>query len=216
MTLALPGIDALPPPSLRQTALGQWDTPPDIARAIVAEVDVGDAYVLEPSAGLGNVVEAALEAGAAFVTAVEIDPARVVHLRRRFPSRVEVIECDFLLLAPTLPHYDAIVGNPPYDKGADSAHLAAIADCIERWATETANPPSPASLLLRTVALHSAERWDGEGTEHRGVWSRLGVTRLRPLVQRVAFGEEAGKIDVSIFRLDRHSRGSIEHLRRTP
>lgn len=199
MTLALPGIDRLPPERLRQRALGQWDTPPWLAAAIVR--DLGDRngridgfHVLEPSAGLGNIVEAALSAGAGGVTAVELDPLRVAHLRARFAGRpVTVILGDFLDVATSLQPVDLIAGNPPYDDGADSDHLAAIADLILR--SESRVDPV-ASLLLRTVAMHGRDRF-------ARVWSKVCIEHIAPVVERVAFGEEAGLIDVSIFSIRR-------------
>lgn len=205
MTLALPGIDALPPAHLRQAALGQWDTPPWLAERVAEELslyDPRDSRVLEPSAGLGNVVEALLARGVREVVAVEVDPLRVAHLRSRFAGRpVVVVERDFLDVAHewSSDDFDGIAGNPPYDQGADTEHLAAIAGIMCRGPLDV-----PASLLLRTVALHGQER--GER-----VWSRVSA-RVMPSVERVAFGDEAGMIDVSVFALKRGA--SKLHIRR--
>ena len=202
MTLALPGIDTLPPVAMRQAALGQWDTPPWLAARVAEELslwDVETAHVLEPSAGLGNVVAALLDRGVPRVTAIELDPLRVAHLRSRFDHRVTVIEADFLDAAPLLGDFDGIAGNPPYDSGADTAHLAAIADIICRSELGTM-----ASLLLRTVALHGKERWER-------VWSRVSA-RPMPVVERVAFGEETGMIDVSVVAVRQGASGL--HIRR--
>ena len=201
MTLTLPGVDCLPPEALRQRALGQFDTPPWLAAKVAEELELWDAptaHVLEPSAGLGNIVAAILARGVAHVTAVEIDPLRVAHLFERFEGQpVTVVHADFLDYAGLCGPFSGIAGNPPYDDGADTAHLAAIAEllCLNH---------SHASLLLRTVALHGIER--GER-----VWSRVQA-RVMPVVERVAFGETTGMIDVSVFAV-RPGRSKL-HIRR--
>lgn len=200
----LPGVDTLPPEALRQTALSQWDTPPWLAEIVAGELPLWDekaAHVLEPSAGLGNVVAALLARGVGMVTAVEIDPVRVAHLQARFAGcPVHVVCADFLDYA-TRPDFDfdGIAGNPPYSDGDDTDHLAAIVDVMLRCDTGTA-----ASLLLRTVALHGKER--GER-----VWSRA-TARVMPVVERVAFGDETGMIDVSVMAIRRGA--SRLHIRR--
>lgn len=183
--LTLPGVDTLPPAHLRQAALGQWDTPPDRAAQLVDLVAVEGATVLEPSAGRGNIVAALLDAGAERVVAVEVDPARVAHLRRRFSrSRVEVIESDFLAFRPEQ-EFTIAVGNPPYDRGNDTRHVAHLLTMVDE-----------AALLLRTVFLHGKER-------RELIWSRCRLRSLEPCAERVAFGDEAGMIDVSLFHIER-------------
>lgn len=199
--LTLPGFEIgalLPQDAIdRQVALGQWFTPPWLALEVVDTVDVRGLVALEPSAGDGAIVAAALERGADAVIAVEIDPAMCDRMRTRFAlevatGRVEIYCADFLTLE-ALPRFDVAVGNMPYDNGTDSVHLARLADLMVGTERE-------ASFLLRTVALHSGERFES-------VWSRLAVRRLRACADRIAFPPagaepvEAGKIDVSIFHL---------------
>lgn len=219
--VGLPGVDLAqraPEESKRQAALGQWFTPPPLAAEIAIDADVRGRRVLEPSAGDGAIVHACLEAGAECVIAVELDPAMVAKLRARFEGRpVVVIEGDFLALGfdeggpLDLANVDAIAGNPPYDDGVDGDHLARIADMLEAFRVRAerddwrfpdgARATLGGALLLRTVALHSGDRFDR-------VWDRLACTRLRPCADRVSFppagnvaAAEPGKIDVSIFRV---------------
>ena len=58
---------------------------------------------------------AALNAGAARVDCIEVDPARVATLSGRFgrDSRVSVKRANFLELVPD-PVYDAVLMNPPF------------------------------------------------------------------------------------------------------
>lgn len=225
--LSLPGLDvaprgrSAPDERVRQKELGQFFTPAWLAAEVARASPVGGRVVLEPSAGDGAIVEACLRAGARKVIAVELDPRMVAKLVARFVGQaVEVLEGDFL--AVPLERFDAveaIAGNPPYDKGTDSDHLARIADVImraeERYLADGDNAdPVEASLLLRTVALHSGDRF-------ARVWSRLDVRELLPCADRIPFvidGDEgeAGKIDVSIFRLGARvagERGLCRHIR---
>lgn len=188
----------LPAPSVRAAALGQWFTPPWLAHEVVAALPTVDGLrVLEPSAGDGNIVAALLDAGARSVLAVEVDPRMCEKLRQRFRGeRVDVVCADFLTLPISPESIDAIAGNPPYDKGMDTDHLERIGQ-LTRFGVQV-------SLLLRTVVLHSDERY-------RRVWSRLSVVEILPCVDRIPFlaagGEpaEAGKIDVSVFRLEQRT-----------
>lgn len=215
MTPTLPGIDmgAKPPPEAeRQVALGQWFTPPWLAAEVAGMLGTERSRgrtVVEPSAGDGAIVRALLDGGAWRVIAVEIDPAMCVKLRERFSKeaadgRVQVIEGDFLTVE--IPPFDYIAGNPPYDDGMDTDHLARIADLLE------ARPKAQASLLLRTVALHSGGRYER-------VWRRVDVNEMACLPDRVPFlaagGEagDAGKIDVSIFRLQSNNAAAPRRVR---
>lgn len=214
--LTLPGFElgALLPQDehARQAELGQWFTPPELAREVVSCVPVAGRVVLEPSAGEGAIVHAALEAGADAVIAVEIDPVMCDRMRARFAAeieagRVEVMCGDFLTLEG-LPAFETVVGNVPYDDGADGDHLARLADLVAGTHREI-------GMLLRTVVMHSGDRYDR-------VWTRLAILSLGPCVDRIAFPPagnapvEAGKIDVSVFRMcDRASLppGFVEPVR---
>lgn len=193
-------------------ALGQWFTPPWLATEIANLINVRDRSVLEPSAGDGAIVEALIAAGARDVMAVELDPAMCTKLRDRFAGRpVRVIEGDFLTVEIDPASFDCIVGNPPYDKGADSLHLARIADLIEAHERVVSFDVCEAALLLRTVVLHGGKRYER-------VWSRLAVRSLRACADRIPFlaagGEpaEAGKIDVSVFRVGARVPGEREPI----
>lgn len=137
-------------------SLSQWETRPDTARRFVewARIGRGD-HVLEPSAGLGNIVAALLDVGAT-VTAIEVDPLRVDFLRQRFEGQaIEVIEGSFLDVGPKLDPaaFSAAVMNPPYEKGQDLAHTTTALDVCRR-----------VFLLARLALLESQKRrthlWD--------------------------------------------------------
>ena len=109
--------------------LGFFETPPDLATQLVemAEIQPG-MLVLEPSAGLGAIAEAAARiVGRDMVWTVEIDPERAEVLRTKgFP----VWEGDFLAWPGGA--YDRVVMNPPFPRQTDIDHVFfAWEDCLE-------------------------------------------------------------------------------------
>ncbi len=86
----------------------------DIARRVVETGEIGtEDIVLEPGAGYGTLTQLiALEARK--VLAVEKDHRLAANLRKLFreQDRVSVLEGDVLKL--DLPHFDRIIGTPPY------------------------------------------------------------------------------------------------------
>lgn len=102
---------------------GQFDTPPDLAHDIVrrAAIEPGMS-VLEPSAGIGNLVEEIVRI-TSNVSCFEIDEKRAHTLISRFGADgVLVIGGDFPSM-PTKPLFDRVVMNPPFAKQADIAHV---------------------------------------------------------------------------------------------
>lgn len=108
-------------------ALQAFYTPPEVAAQVVAVAGIEHYHtVLEPSAGLGALVDAVRAYGrSAAEVCVEIDPAAAAKLRERY---AQVIEGDFLALTPEdlaacgAP-FDRILMNPPFTKGQDIAHV---------------------------------------------------------------------------------------------
>lgn len=97
-------------------------TPPELAAQLCRKAHVRAWHrVLEPSAGSGNIVRAALDMGAepALCWAVELDGSVVDQL----PQGVPFIVRNFLdVLA--FPHlFDAIVMNPPFQNDQDIKHV---------------------------------------------------------------------------------------------
>lgn len=106
--------------------LGQFDTSPELAGFLIRHVGgVAGKNVFEPSAGIGNIAIAALEAGAE-VWCSEIDPKRFAVLK----SRLEPMgtswhaECrDFLEETPKPGNFDVVLMNPPFAKQVDIDHV---------------------------------------------------------------------------------------------
>lgn len=177
--------------------LAQWHTPPRLAAKMATEHAhlIRGLHVLEPAAGGGSLVRAALDVGAARVTAIEIDPAWCARLRDRFAreidgGRVVVIEGDFLALA-LLTRFDVTLSNPPFDDGLDTRFLEALRPLAHEHVT-----------LTNASALFGRERFEK-------VWSKVRVRREAKLVQRPKFGGDGsggGMNDVSVtWWGDRHS-----------
>ena len=123
---------------------GFFVTPPAVVERIMFEAEISEGEtVLEPSAGTGNLADAAREAGGV-VTCVEIRPALVEILKLKdYPTanadflewckccqyddsgKVENDKEGFPVL---LPLYDKIVMNPPFEKGQDINHIMTAFD----------------------------------------------------------------------------------------
>ncbi len=108
---------------VRPTSVDQlFPTPPELARKMIEIADLTAfpaAHVLEPSAGTGRLIDAAREAGAGPVLAVEIDPTLASRLRDR---GIDTYTIDFLELPPS-PEFDLVLMNPPFRDGADVKHI---------------------------------------------------------------------------------------------
>jgi protein-L-isoaspartate O-methyltransferase len=121
-----------------QRYVGQIDgfvpTPVALAARVVrlAEINPG-AYVLEPSAGSGRLVQAVLDAQpTATVIAVERHASLVEVLRERFAgdARVTVVHGDFMQQGYG-EAFDAVVMNPPYENGLDGIHVRFAWDLVK-------------------------------------------------------------------------------------
>ena len=103
---------------------GFFPTPgPVIADMIAAAGDMDGARVLEPSAGLGDLADAARDAGAEVVDCYEIDYTLIKIL----DHKGHFVTCsDFLDESEGATElYDVVLMNPPFEKGADAEHVQA-------------------------------------------------------------------------------------------
>ncbi|KRW94313.1 N-6 DNA methylase [Paracoccus sp. MKU1] len=142
---------------------GQFDTPEALAYEVAARADIqfGD-LVLEPSAGTGRLVAAALESGARAVHCIELDPKRAAHLRDAFDPIQPVAEGDFLEREAE-PEYNRVVMNPPFAKQADIDHVRHAFDFLAPGGRLVAI--MSASVMFRTNAKAASFRdfVDGQG-----------------------------------------------------
>jgi len=149
-------------------ALEQFYTPTEVAVDMARwAVEPGD-HVLEPSAGQGSLVFAALDAGALSVTAVEIDEANVVALRSLNDKRggVDVRMGDFMepVMPAVLKHnepFDAVLMNPPFSRNQDIAHVRAAWNLL-RPGGKLAAITSPHWTFAGEKACQDFGRWTQE------------------------------------------------------
>jgi predicted RNA methylase len=199
--VSLPGIDM--EPALDRLALSQWHTPPALALRMAkwAGGAIRLARILEPSAGGGALIKAAIECGAnpSAITAIELDPRWAKKLREI--ERLEVENRDYLVRPARDHRYDLTLMNPPYEDGLDG-----------RFLEKAMNESDRVIALIRTVALNGADR-------HARVWRRcaddgdFSVIGVAVLAQRPNFGGEHGAMaDFVVVKLARRSLRLAGHV----
>jgi predicted RNA methylase len=114
-------IDTVDVVNVQQTYQAFY-TPIVIANRMVQLADLNPSHtLLEPSAGTGNLIRAAMLAGVKVenITAVEIDESK----RDQIPSGVAVVHIDFMQVPRDGAHFDRILMNPPFNQGQDVVHI---------------------------------------------------------------------------------------------
>lgn len=213
----LPGLEAY---AARDLSLGQWDTDPILARALVRWAGVEGKSVLEPSAGIGNVAIAALEAGAASVRAVEVDPLRADLLRLRLADWIRRGQ-----RAAPRPSWcgDPRSCNPEHCDDCRPSVSVAVADFLslsppDRLLDVSVGNPPFENLGELTHATHAARhaarvcfilRLESLGsTAREAMWAGLRLSRLGVLVPRPPFGGEGnGMHEIAFVELSRRWDG---------
>jgi predicted RNA methylase len=107
------------------TAFQLFQTPSDLAARLVAllELEPG-ARVLEPSAGLGRLLDALAPCQPREVVAVELAASCAGELFRQDRPGVSIKQRDFLTVtAAELGTFDAVAMNPPFHIRADIRHI---------------------------------------------------------------------------------------------
>lgn len=123
-TLANGGVKAISAPQL-------FETPRELAEQMIALADIQPGHrVLEPSAGTGRLVAAALAHEPAGVMAIEINLAVADQLRTRFPEHVAV-QCADFLNGTDWGKFDRVVMNPPFTKSQDIDHVRHAFGCLK-------------------------------------------------------------------------------------
>jgi predicted RNA methylase len=109
---------------------GQFDTPEDLAHHVVKLADIAPGMsVLEPNAGIGNLVEAIERAGGC-VSAHEIDAKRLHACKDRCILAGGIRLNDFLSAKPE-PIFDRAAMNPPFAGQADIKHVIHAAKFVK-------------------------------------------------------------------------------------
>ena len=177
--------------------LSQYHTPMKLARRMVEWAgDLRGKFVIEPSAGGGNIVRELMRQGAFHVCAVECDPAWAKFLETEFgDERVVVGWADFLEVEPR-PYHLAVM-NPPLDDGVAAIHVRRALE----WAPRVIS-------IMRGQDLHCQRRW-------RELWSDCDLARLALMVNRPKYSGAGGQIETIV--VDVYHKGTysgpqvIEH-----
>jgi hypothetical protein len=174
-----------------------YPTPPEVAATMLDPLDLRGRTVLEPSAGSGNLVHAALERGAEEVLMVEPEP-QLRAILAAIPGS-HLIGSDWLRVqAEQISHVDVICMNPPFS--ADEAHI------LHAWAIA---PPG-----CEIVALAN---WNSISGHYRGL--QLQLAKLieaygskDDLGECFSTAERPTKVSVGLVRLTKpgQRRGADE------
>lgn len=102
-----------------------FQTPPAIARRLADLLDLQPGQrVLEPSAGLGRLLDALKPYAPGEVTAIEIAAECCTELYRQDRAGVYLKQADFLTIDPEhLAPFDAVIMNPPFTMRSDITHI---------------------------------------------------------------------------------------------
>lgn len=102
---------------------GFFATPAEVADKLVTAAELADDMsVLEPSAGDGSLIAAAMRTRKNLkFLAFELLPENVAKLRQRFP-KIDVVHTDFLK-QPARGTIDRVLMNPPFARQADVEHV---------------------------------------------------------------------------------------------
>lgn len=180
------------PPLLPE--LDQYHTPMKLAHRMVEWAGIKPGmWVLEPSAGGGNLVRAILAAGASpFV--MEIDPRWCKVLNNEMANcRMDAvpllaIQADFLDHTGG-PEFDRpltmAVMNPPLTNGVGPKHVAMAL----KWAPKVIS-------VLQARDLHGVERYDE-------LWSKCDLAREAKLVRRAKWAGAGGQIETVVVDVRR-------------
>jgi len=106
------------------SAFQLFQTPAAIAAQLVALLDLAPgSRVLEPSAGLGRILDALQPCQPAEVVAVETSPDLCAQLYKQNRAGVRLMQRDFLTVtAAEVGQFDAVAMNPPFQNGLDCRH----------------------------------------------------------------------------------------------
>lgn len=102
-----------------------FQTPPEIAARLVAVLHLKPgARILEPSAGLGRLLDALKPCQPSEIVAVELAPDCARELFTQDRQGVTIKQRDFLTVTPEESGlFDAVVMNPPFHLRADIRHI---------------------------------------------------------------------------------------------
>lgn len=161
------------------TAFNLFQTPPELAARMAALLPL-ERYdrVLEPSAGLGRLLDALKPAQPLRITAVEVAPQLAGELYRQ-ERGIGLKQRDFLTITPAeLGEFDAVIMNPPFHMRADVRHIQHALSFLRPGGVLVALAmDTPHREVLRPLANHwekiPAGAFKSEGTKIAAVLMRI-------------------------------------------
>jgi predicted RNA methylase len=107
------------------SAFQLFQTPKEIAARLVSAAGISrSCRILEPSAGMGRILDAIGSAGGWDVTAVEVAANLAGELYRQERSGLKIIQRDFLTVTPSeIGFFDSVAMNPPFHMRSDIRHI---------------------------------------------------------------------------------------------
>lgn len=131
---------------------GEFFSPPAVVDTVIKAATIKPGQtVLEPSAGNGALAIAARAAGGN-VRAVEIQARHVATLREAGIA----VQCADFLEVESLPTFDVVVMNPPFDRGRDVDHVSHALKFLK-----------PGGILVAVMSASTEFRDDTKTTDFR-------------------------------------------------
>ena len=129
-----------------------FPTPDSIIKRMVQLADIEDNHtILEPSAGMGNILDFLPER----TVAIEQNFELCSYLEKTHPEN-PIMRDDFLSLNGGLGNYDRIIMNPPFSRGADIKHIKHALEHLNeggKLVALCANGPNQARELMPLADL---------------------------------------------------------------
>ena len=170
-----------------------YPTPDNVIEIMMANTDITNKVIFEPSAGKGNIVDWLLRNKATAVLACEIED----NLRKIIASKCDVIEADFFdVRAENVSHINMIVMNPPFS--ADEKHI------LHAW--EIAPGGCEIVALCNSETLNN--RWNRNRAVLRELIELSGSSES--LYDCFTEAERETNVQVSLVRLYKPATGEME------
>ena len=166
-----------------------YPTPESVACRVIeaASLDRAGLEVLEPSAGTGNLARLAAERGAV-VDCVELQAGLAAELSRSGRYR-NVWQGDFLSREPCA-RYDRVIMNPPFENGADGAHVEHAAAFLK-----------PGGVLVAVVSRMAGRRESRRADKAFAAFLDGARTRRTPLPEN-AFKSVGTSVACDLVRVE--------------
>jgi 16S rRNA A1518/A1519 N6-dimethyltransferase RsmA/KsgA/DIM1 with predicted DNA glycosylase/AP lyase activity len=106
---------------MKKSTLNDYETPTNVAKAMVELIKPTDQFILEPCAGTGQIASLICKREKPWhLSCFEINPYRFEKLESTVsPSEIGVLACGDFLQATESKVFDLVITNPPFDYGME-------------------------------------------------------------------------------------------------